>query len=210
MKNERERRDEIISRLFDNGIDDRERGELMRQINSDDGLREEFEALERAVRAVGTGGRLNAPAGFTRDVMDRLPAPRRGAADRVREFLFKGRLLRWNMAAAMAALLLILSAVVLTMNRPTAPGGTIMVTMNLYAPDAHSVTVAGSFNKWRTDVDRLRKAENGYWTITIPLRPGDYSYMFVVDGRSWVTDPGAELYSDDGFGNRNAVVRVRT
>jgi hypothetical protein len=32
--------------------------------------------------------------------------------------------------------------------------------------------------------------------------------MFVVDGTAWVTDPDAESFQDDGFGNRNAVVRV--
>jgi hypothetical protein len=34
--------------------------------------------------------------------------------------------------------------------------------------------------------------------------------MFVVDGKAWVTDPKAETYRDDGFGNKNAVMRVRT
>jgi hypothetical protein len=35
-----------------------------------------------------------------------------------------------------------------------------------------------------------------------------HQYMFVIDGSEWVTDPGAERWSDDGFGNRNAVVAV--
>ena len=32
--------------------------------------------------------------------------------------------------------------------------------------------------------------------------------MFLVDGFQWVTDPQASHYSDDGFGNRNAVLAV--
>jgi 1,4-alpha-glucan branching enzyme len=52
------------------------------------------------------------------------------------------------------------------------------------------------------------RRDGGVWTVDIPLRPGVYSYMFVVDGTAWVTDPDAESFQDDGFGNRNAVVRV--
>jgi hypothetical protein len=33
--------------------------------------------------------------------------------------------------------------------------------------------------------------------------------MFVVDGKTWVIDPKAQVYDDDGFGGRSSVVRVR-
>jgi hypothetical protein len=46
------------------------------------------------------------------------------------------------------------------------------------------------------------------WTGRVPLQPGVHQYMFVIDGTEWVTDPGAERWSDDGFGNRNAVLAV--
>jgi hypothetical protein len=32
--------------------------------------------------------------------------------------------------------------------------------------------------------------------------------MFIVDGREWVADPNAPTVRDDGFGNRNSVMRV--
>jgi hypothetical protein len=32
----------------------------------------------------------------------------------------------------------------------------------------------------------------------------------VLDGKAWVADPGAESYQDDGFGSRNAVMKIRT
>ena len=50
---------------------------------------------------------------------------------------------------------------------------------------------------------------SGAWSVTIPLKPGRYAYMFVVDGRQWVADPFASEQKDDGFGSRNAVVDVR-
>ena len=42
----------------------------------------------------------------------------------------------------------------------------------------------------------------------MPIQPGVHKYMFVIDGTEWVTDPDAERYAEDGFGNRNAVLAV--
>jgi hypothetical protein len=43
---------------------------------------------------------------------------------------------------------------------------------------------------------------------TLWLQPGTYSYMFVVDGERWVTDPYASNFRNDGFGQKNAVLRI--
>jgi hypothetical protein len=32
--------------------------------------------------------------------------------------------------------------------------------------------------------------------------------MFLVDGAEWMTDPEAQRYAEDGFGNRNAILAV--
>jgi hypothetical protein len=32
--------------------------------------------------------------------------------------------------------------------------------------------------------------------------------MYLIDEMIWQTDPNAERYQDDGFGNRNAVLAV--
>ena len=77
------------------------------------------------------------------------------------------------------------------------------------APRAHLVSLAGDFNNWRPDQYRLIKAEaEGVWTISVPLPPGRYKYMFILDGRKWQTDPLAESYEHDGFGYQNAVVDI--
>ncbi len=52
------------------------------------------------------------------------------------------------------------------------------------------------------------KGTDGMWSIDLKLKPGVYTYSFVVDGKTWVPDPGAESYVDDGLGSRNAVLRV--
>ena len=219
MKNGKELDKEIIHRLLDGDLGPDEKTALIDQVQADPALKKELDGLTGALHAIEKSERMQAPPFFTAEVMRRLPARKATIGHRVRDFLLKGRVLRWNMAAAFA--FAVLFALVLTQVVPTrnAPVETAMlqrkeqivtVTMNLRAPQAKQVAVAGTFNKWKTDAHVLAKQENGVWTINIPLKPGEYSYMFVVDGKAWVTDPNAETYSDDGFGNKNAVMRVRT
>jgi len=80
----------------------------------------------------------------------------------------------------------------------------------IYSPqgdEVQSVTVAGSFNGW--NAHGLPMQKNGaVWTMNLVLPPGAYEYMFVEDGKRWVTDPLAPFTRDDGFGNRNAVLEL--
>ncbi len=78
----------------------------------------------------------------------------------------------------------------------------------LEAPDAGRVEVAGSFTDWRPTMELEDPDGDGVWTGSAPLEAGVHQYMFVVDGEQWVTDPNADRYVADGFGNRNAVVAV--
>jgi 1,4-alpha-glucan branching enzyme len=116
------------------------------------------------------------------------------------------------MATALAvAAVLVLATVVVVRQTPREAARETVLTVKLafYAPQAKRVAVAGDFNLWQPDKNTMVRRDGGVWTVDIPLRPGVYSYMFVVDGTAWVTDPDAESFQDDGFGNRNAVVRVR-
>lgn len=79
-----------------------------------------------------------------------------------------------------------------------------------YGPMAKSVHLAGSFNDWEID-ERFRLVNPGggaVWSITLMLNPGEYEYMFLVDQKKWVTDPGAVASRFDGFGHRNSIVEV--
>lgn len=76
-------------------------------------------------------------------------------------------------------------------------------------PEASSVAVAGSFNQWSTTSHPLARDAAGMWRTVVPLPPGDYTFMYVVDGTRWATPALAEDYVDDGFGAKNGVVIVR-
>jgi len=78
----------------------------------------------------------------------------------------------------------------------------------LEAPGASTVAVAGDFSDWEPSF-RLEDADgDGVWTGRVPVRPGVHGYMFLIDGTQWQTDPYADRYQDDGFGNRNAILAV--
>ena len=86
---------------------------------------------------------------------------------------------------------------------------TVLVRFELSAPDAHEVSLAGSFNRWQAPGIPLRRSPvPGLWTVTVPLPVGEQQYLFLVDGTRWIPDPTAHAQVDDGFGRRNSVIVV--
>lgn len=85
--------------------------------------------------------------------------------------------------------------------------GTVRFT--LLAPGATQVVLVGSFNGWATDATPMTIVEGALWSVTVPLNPGEYPFMFVIDGGQWITPPHAEDFVTDGFGQTNGVVIVR-
>jgi 1,4-alpha-glucan branching enzyme len=85
---------------------------------------------------------------------------------------------------------------------------TVFVRLVLLQPVAQSVSVAGDFNGWDPTQTKLERSDGGVWTATIPLKPGRYQYMFVIDGKQWIADPLAAEEATDGFGAQNAVLDV--
>ena len=82
------------------------------------------------------------------------------------------------------------------------------VRFALKQPGAKQVAVAGDFNQWNPAPLAASADEAGVFTVEVPLGEGTYSYNFVVDGQRWVPDPAADLWVDDGFGQRNSVINL--
>jgi 1,4-alpha-glucan branching enzyme len=81
------------------------------------------------------------------------------------------------------------------------------VRFAIYAPDAKSVNLAGSFNNWSKTSDPLKDEDgNGVWEIVIPVPQGRTEYKFVIDGERWIPDPANTNTVDDGFGGKNSVI----
>lgn len=63
------------------------------------------------------------------------------------------------------------------------------VEFRLRAPKAKAVELIGDFNGWRSGTLPLSRAGGG-WELMIPLPPGTYRYLFLVDGQPQA-EPGA-------------------
>jgi hypothetical protein len=78
-------------------------------------------------------------------------------------------------------------------------------TLDAYS-DAKKVTIAGSFNGWSKDgYPMIRK--DSRWVFPIRLKPGKYTYKFVVDGK-WILDPGNDLWEENEYGTGNSVIWI--
>ena len=79
----------------------------------------------------------------------------------------------------------------------------------LLAPEAKQVALVGSFNGWAGEATQMKMRDGtGLWSVDVPLREGEYTFMYLVDGKRWVTPPMAEDFVTDGFGQTNGVLIV--
>ena len=81
------------------------------------------------------------------------------------------------------------------------------IKFSLKAVEAKEVSLAGEFNNWDPDADPMQRDENGIWTKTKMLSPGNLEYKFYVDGE-WIQDPENLRTCPNCFGSRNSVVKV--
>jgi len=149
---------------------------------------------------------VKAPGEFVTRVMEALPPePDRGWLDRVRRLWPGGG--RWLIPAAAGALAVWWVAVGIPRLQEGREG--VPVTFEIHAPEAQRVELVGSFNDWRPGEIVLQGPDaTGHWRATVRLPPGRHEYLFLVDGRKWVVDPGALARRPDGFGRENAVIEL--
>jgi hypothetical protein len=222
-------RDRLVQRFIDEELTAEERIALLVRLGREQALRDQVLDLERVLLHVSKLQRPVVPSRFVAGVMDqiepaRTPAPPAPSAwRRLLRGLWQPHTLRWNFAGALAAaVVLVLVVGGVASRRSNVPpstgsfaavaspaGAPVLVRLVVLQPDARTVDVAGDFNGWDPARTPLEQTANGAWAVTIPLQPGRYEYMFVVDGTHWVGDPFAVEETDDGFGSRNAVLDVR-
>ncbi len=83
------------------------------------------------------------------------------------------------------------------------------VVLALNRPDANKVNVIGSFNNWDPSATPMKKGPEGTWRTTLYLPPGKYSYKFLIDDNTRITDPSAGRNEPDGFGGYNSILIVK-
>jgi anti-sigma factor RsiW len=224
----------LVQQFLDQELSAEERVRFVVRLGRDEALRQRLIELEQLVLDVSRLPRPAVPDGFVASVMERATFP--GPAQptwwgRLADMFWAPRTLQWNLASAVAAAcvaLLVVGGVVagglsLMPGQPasapraadvSAPAAAaapsaVLVRLVVLQPGARTVQVAGDFNGWNPARTALEQISSGAWTVTLPLKPGRYEYMFVVDGQQWIGDPFAAEQNDDGFGSRNAVLEVR-
>lgn len=182
---------------------------------------EDFEQVYRGLARQQPG----APSWLENRIMVALPTlPRANMPRRVSSWMIEPKPVRLRpgiiglaMAAALAAVIAWPESRIQSFSPTQGPadimpvnsGATVFVQFVLASAGAKSVAVSGDFNDWQMTGVPLRDVDgDGVWSGLIALRPGLHKYMFIVDGETWITDPQADRYVDDGFGNRNAVITV--
>jgi hypothetical protein len=208
--------DALIQRFVDQELTAEERIAFVARLGRDEVLRQRTIDLEQLLLHTTRLPRPVVPDTFVANVMERLesePTPSLGRT--LLDALWAPRALRWNLAGAMAAAsfaaIVIVALLTRSGSKPAiAPSSSAtLVRLTIVEPGAKTVQVAGDFNGWNPMRTSLEQMSDGAWAVTIPLKPGRYAYMFVVDGQRWVADPFAAEQKDDGFGSRNAVLDVR-
>lgn len=176
---------------------------------------DDWDRMVAAFRTDAPSG--SAPPWLEQRVMAEIEAlPSRGFAGRLFGWLVRPATVRVpplavGLVTAAVALIIIAprvdTGVAISDPVPT-PDAVVYVQFVLEAPTATSVAVAGDFSEWEPTFTLEDADGDGIWTGRVPVRPGVHSYMFLIDGTEWETDPRADRYQDDGFGNRNAVLAV--
>lgn len=153
------------------------------------------------------GLRRPAPAGFADRVMGRI-ADRPQQAGTAPRTVFR----HWMApaAAGAAAAVLVMLGLRAVQGPPAAPRAEAAdVQFVFYAPGAQQVELVGDFTDWQAGRILLEGPDAaGRWTARVALPEGRHEYLFLVDGRTWQTDPLAQVQRPDGFGNLNAVMNL--
>lgn len=217
-----------IQRFVDQDLSPEERVAFLRAVDADPALRRRWLNLEMVLTETARLPRITPSAAFFSKLKAKIAPPPISWWERVRAVVTMPRTLEWNMAGACAAACVAVVAIgglftlvperVVEVPVSAGPAQTVAVTTNqepkvfvrlvLLQPGAHSVSVAGDFNGWNPAHTPLERSEGGMWTATIPLKPGRYQYMFVIDGKQWIADPLSPEEETDGFGAQNAVLDV--
>lgn len=83
------------------------------------------------------------------------------------------------------------------------PNGTRFYFRNNSSLELNSVSVAGSFNNWKSgEFPFIFNTQQNYWSGVVKLETGkEYHYKFILNDTLWITDPNAPLVTEDEWQN---------
>jgi len=172
-------------------------------------LAEEKESFGDLISLLRQSETINSPMGFTEKVMARIekkPARHESKIPRTLIFLIWGGTSWQNLQMQKLST----QVIQLEQNMLNIKYQPVQTRFFFFHPQAQSINLVGSFNNWQPaeESQMFDMSGDGIWSVSLLLKPGQYEYMFLVDGKEWATDPAAADFHSDGFGNTNSVVKV--
>jgi 1,4-alpha-glucan branching enzyme len=61
------------------------------------------------------------------------------------------------------------------------------VEFRFYRPRVGEVKLAGDFSNWASDAVAMQSSGEGWWSLRLKLRSGEYRFRYIADGE-WYTD----------------------
>ena len=189
---------DLAHRYLDGDLQDEEKKTFQLLLDSEPSLQsyiEEIAVLDRTASGLGV---MKAPDfAMPRGVRFSIPSLLSPPAP-----FFSGA------AMATVCLLLVFWAISNFYRVPDVPVQPESFRLVYYAPNAHSVSVLGDFNHWSGEIPLKSRGQNGYWLAEFNVKPGEYRYVLLIDGKKRVADPTADYSINDDFGTKNSVVRI--
>lgn len=76
------------------------------------------------------------------------------------------------------------------------------------APKAQSLSLVGDFNDWDASATPMtRISDDGVWSVTLPLAPGQYQFQYLMNDTTWIADPTLPKVADP-YGSVNSLVTI--
>ena len=218
MKKEKE----LLHKFIDHELSQEEEREFKARLSKNKSLAEEIERFEGVLSQIEKLDEFVTSEDFTERIIEEVRGKKTRVLEIIKDFFLMPRFLRWRVATLPLVFIFIaivsvvsiesykfLKSMDLSKSSQMVP---ILKEAHIkfvyHNPGAKNIYLVGDFNKWRVGEIKLLPKGEGFWSISIPLQPGRYQYMFVVNGSRWVLDPLSQGVIDDGFGNKNGVVLV--
>lgn len=61
----------------------------------------------------------------------------------------------------------------------------------IYLPHAGCVELIGDFTDWQASPVSMCRDEDGWWSVDLPIDPGEHRFSYLVDGAYWMPDYAA-------------------
>jgi len=75
--------------------------------------------------------------------------------------------------------------------------------------EARAIAILGDFNGWNADAHPMERRKDGSWSATVTMEAGrPYRFRYLLDGRHWSNDDGADSAVANQFGSEDSVVAL--